>query len=260
MTKILIPLIAIAVFSPVPDEGQSEERSTQSKTVEMNLGGKDLASFRAECDQGRFRLVGKSDADRVEVIANVVVRGEGADEIDLDRLIEERIELSLSEKKRHGILVSKVLPGDDLGPISVSIDLSVVIPARLDSDIQQGTGSVDIAGLEGRLALHDGSGSVRIADIAGDVEVKDGSGSLTVSGVSGDLDIEDGSGGLTAKSIGGSVTISDGSGGIDVLNIGGDVRIVEAGSGSVSVKNVGGKVHGVQRRGVAEGKKGSGRG
>lgn len=98
--------------------------------------------------------------------------------------------------------------------------------------------------------VKDGSGSININGVDGDVKVTDGSGSIAVANVTGDVAIpDDGSGTLSAQRIGGSVRVGDkGSGDLSVAHVGADLVVGEKGHGAVRYDDIRGKVTVPQRR------------
>lgn len=114
------------------------------------------------------------------------------------------------------------------------IALTIRVPESLRVAINDGSGSMEVAGLTSALDITDGSGSLEVRDIAADVIIDDGSGSLRMNNVDGDLTIEDGSGSITVHGTSGNVSIDDGSGSITVTETGGTVAIRD-GSGGITV-------------------------
>ncbi len=165
--------------------------------------------------------------------------------------------LSLTQKGNTAYLVADFGPKFGSGS-SPYIDLVLKVPAQMKMDIDDGSGSITISGIDADIKLEDGSGSVEIdgghnleiqdgsgsmilSNIDGDIELDDGSGSIDIKQVNGDVNITDGSGGMYVQDIQGKVTIDDGSGGIEVINTKG-LNIIEAGSGNLSFDKIDGQV------------------
>ena len=106
------------------------------------------------------------------------------------------------------------------------IHLNVRMPAGLNLDVEDGSGSLKVMDVTGDINIDDGSGSITMDRVGGNVEIEDGSGSITVTEVGADLSINDGSGSIKAMSVGGSVTVDDGSGSINVRDVEEDLIIV----------------------------------
>jgi hypothetical protein len=136
------------------------------------------------------------------------------------------------------------------------LDLVVEVPAGIDAEIRDGSGSAEILSL-GATRITDGSGSLLAEDIRGLLDIQDGSGAVTVRNVEGDLVIEDGSGEIEIADVGGSATIEDGSGEIRARGVGRNLRIADS-SGGIDVDTVRGDFvvtddssGGIQHRGVS---------
>lgn len=123
---------------------------------------------------------------------------------------------------------------------NISIDLEIIIPQNMNVEIDDGSGKLTVADIDGKLVVDDGSGHMTIKNIGDDVEIDDGSGSLEISHVKGDLHVDDGSGNLIIKNIEGSVYIDDGSGFVNISNVLGDVSI-DDGSGSIEINELAGR-------------------
>ena len=173
----------------------------------------------------------------------------------------ERLQIQV-ERDGDKLMVSTDLPDAGLDPTSwfgayARLDLTLLVPAGIDLDIDDASGearianiasarvtdssgSLEIEHVKGPLELSDGSGSLKIAHVQGPVRVDDGSGSITIEHVTGDLTVVgDGSGSMTIADVQGSVTIgNDGSGSIDIQRIGGSVKIEDDGSGGIRVSQV----------------------
>lgn len=140
------------------------------------------------------------------------------------------------------------------------VDLVVVLPRRLDLEVDDRSGWIRIEGMAGSVSIDDDSGAIALRDVGGDVAIDDSSGAIEVIGVAGrvgirddsggilvervagDVAVEDGSGAIDIHDVGGSVTVRDGSGGIVVDGVERDLHVVESGSGSLRFANVAGKV------------------
>jgi hypothetical protein len=139
------------------------------------------------------------------------------------------------------------------------LDLVIEVPAGIDADIHDGSGSAELRSLgatrfvdgsgsiiaediRGLLDIQDGSGTITVRNIDGDVTIEDGSGEIDVADVRGSTTIEDGSGEIRANGIGRNLRISDSSGGIDVDIVRGDFVVTNDGSGGIHHRGVSGTV------------------
>ncbi|HUF50013.1 MAG TPA: DUF4097 family beta strand repeat-containing protein [Longimicrobiales bacterium] len=162
-------------------------------------------------------------------------------------------------REGSGVRIRTLFPERTLRNEQARIDLVIEVPAGMDAEIQDGSGSMEISGLgrvhiddgsgditvrdtRGALTIDDGSGDITLADIGGAITIDDGSGSIDIRGAGGNVEIEDGSGGITIRDVHGSVRIADSSGSIDVRVVRGDFMVSRNGSGSISHRDIAGRV------------------
>ncbi|GED67277.1 hypothetical protein BRE01_09790 [Brevibacillus reuszeri] len=169
---------------------------------------------------------------------------------------DEDITVTLEKDGNTAKLVSKTKGG--FGVRITDITLNVTIPAKLNVDVNDGSGDLDISNLAGVLTIEDDSGDIKINDVSGEVVINDGSGDIKIKNASalkqindesgdiflentgGNVDIQDDSGDIVIRNHTGDITISDGSGDMVIDTIQGNVTITEDGSGDRMVKNVSG--------------------
>lgn len=206
---------------------------------ELKLDADGIESLQIDAGAGSMEVKGVSGLDKLVVVATVVVPD--SDEDDATRLIDRKMRLSLDRKGDRARLDAFF----DNGLLGMSsnarIDLEISVPAGTAVEIDDGSGSIDVAGVAADVSIDDGSGSIEVRGVA-NVSIDDGSGSIDVSSAAGDVSIVDGSGGIEVRSVTGSVTIDDGSGSIKVSDVEQDLTIVDDGSGGFSYTDVRGTV------------------
>ncbi len=193
---------------------------------DVNLQNVARGALRVEAGAGRLTIRGDAANDDVRVTATLCASDE--ERLDQLRVTLEDDRLETSYPRNRG----------GWGRRYARIDMEVALPAATHLEVEDGSGSLAISGVES-VDLEDGSGSIAIENV-GSVLLRDGSGSMRIGDVAGDVEVEDGSGSLAIRAVGGEVVIRDGSGSIAVEEIGGSVRIDEVGSGGISVRNVAG--------------------
>lgn len=196
----------------------------------LSIDASSLSAFDIEAGSGFLNIKGSDSATEINVAADI-------------RTTEEKdytLELKRSGKTAYLVAKHNSTSGYWNGS-SPAIDLTITVPSQLMLDIDDGSGSIEISGINNNLKLKDGSGSASIEKINGNLSVNDGSGSLDIEDIIGEVKIEDGSGSLTVKNIKGNIEIDDGSGSLTLAKVTGNAEI-EDGSGSLSVKDVSGKV------------------
>lgn len=236
-------------------------QSAQSRET-LTLPGAGCNSLSIDCGAGYLKVRGEDNLEKIEVMAVLEVRGIA--ESELPEFKKEYVELKLDKSGGRAVLIAKIESGFSLETLfhghDARIDLEVRLPRRLALRVDDGSGDIEIRGIDGGLDLEDGSGDMQVTDIDGSVKIDDGSGDMQLAGLKGkveiidgsgdielkdaggDVYVEDGSGEIKLYNISGSVEIDDGSGGIDIDGVGKDVTIDEAGSGGVKIRNVKGKV------------------
>jgi hypothetical protein len=248
---------AVIFFSVFLFAGALAPALETQKTMSLSSAG--VGILDVDAGAGSLAVVGKGGADTIEVRA--LIRVTGIREKDLDRYLEDHLELSLKAVDGRAVLVAKFNDrGFSLVGRDARVDLEVNVPRTLALEIDDGSGGMKIENIaapvrvddgsgeivlkmiEGDVRIDDGSGDIRIEGITGALEIDDSSGEIDVREVSGDVLVDDGSGSMTIRHIGGTVTVSDGSGSIDIDDVGGDVRLRSTGGGGVDVSNVKGRV------------------
>ncbi|MDH3915505.1 MAG: hypothetical protein OES37_05055 [Chromatiales bacterium] len=218
-----------------------------------------VETLKIDSGAGSLEIRGSSDSDRIEVRARVWIEDHPGRLDKASEVVDRHVELKLTADGNRAELIAMTRdPGR--GYSLPHVDLIVTLPSRLDLDIRDrsgyveiddvsgdvkirdDSGSINLDGVGGRVVIDDGSGSIALRDVTGPVRIDDGSGSIDVETVRADLYIDDGSGSINVREVDGSVTISDGSGSILVVGVSEDLTVTESGSGSVQFDAVAGDV------------------
>ena len=229
----------------------------------LSLSSEGISQMVIDCGAGFLELKGVEGLNEIRVKAEIIAGKRKGEK--LREYIEKNVELSLEKEENRAVLISKIDHSSFSffrGNSEYIINLTIEVPSQLNLSIKDGSGSIDIANVNGRVKIHDGSGDLYMDNVYGDVEVEDGSGSIDVRRLTGNLAISDGSGGMEVKKINGDLNIIDGSGFIRTSDIDGsleirdgsgsiyidgvsnDVDILESGSGGVQFKNIKGRISG----------------
>ena len=207
----------------------------------LTLPAEGLAKVEINSGAGSLNVTGHEGAATVEVEARIVV--EGISDKDMADYIKDHVELELRESGKAAVLVSHIR---DRGFFalrrSARIDLTVKIPATLALEVDDGSGSMEIADIGADVRIDDGSGGITVESVEGSLDVTDGSGEIEIRDVKGDVSLDDGSGAVTVRRVGGEVIVDDGSGSLEIDDVGKDVIIKHKGGGSLDITNVKGKV------------------
>lgn len=117
---------------------------------------------------------------------------------------------------------------------NIKIDYVIYVPTQTEIRAQQGSGSYDVAEIQGPAFLHSGSGRIYARRIQSDVEAETGSGGIELSDITGRVTSTTGSGSVSLARIGGDVRSSTGSGSIRVDQPSGRIS-ARTGSGGIEV-------------------------
>jgi DUF4097 and DUF4098 domain-containing protein YvlB len=204
-----------------------------------------VTKARIEAAAGRLTITGRPGASTIEVMADY--KGHAASAHKKQEIIDS---LRLSMEVRNGAFHLK---SENVQASNWTnhgwIDLDITLPATLSLNIDDGSGSMSVIGINGDVTIDDGSGEIEAERIQGNLSIEDGSGSIRVRDVGRNLEIRDGSGGIRIEHVGGDVQIHDGSGSIEVMDVTGSLIVPEHGSGSIHHEQVRGRVQVPSRRG-----------
>jgi DUF4097 and DUF4098 domain-containing protein YvlB len=226
MKKTLLTLTCLSllngcvIYVPVPGDLNKRQQV-------LELPASDLAKLIADTGAGSLTIAGEQGRSNVEVKATIYYYDDKDIQLSLERRGDSAILKSFTTERYYGANEGH-------------IDLTVTVPASFALKLDDGSGDIAIAGLQGDLQINDDSGNL-VVQGGHNIRVVDGSGHLQISAATGDVDIKDGSGRLQVREVKGNVTIRDGSGDIDVDQAG-SLSILEDSSGKVSIHNIRGSV------------------
>jgi DUF4097 and DUF4098 domain-containing protein YvlB len=228
---------------------------------DLSLDAKGIDALEVEAGSGFLHIIGSDDVDEIKVTAQIEISD--VDDDEAQKILDQDLELTLRRSGDTAVLQSRFRghSGFFRKYKSAHVNITVELPAKIALYVDDGSGEIEINGIEANVEVDDGSGSIELEKIKGNIEIHDGSGSIdvreitgrlriddnsggiTVQNIDGDVDIKDGSGSITVRKINGSVVIEDGSGSIDISGVEQDVTIEEDGSGGVHISGVNGTVH-----------------
>jgi hypothetical protein len=122
---------------------------------------------------------------------------------------------------------------------SKSVNFDVTLPANANMQVETGSGSVEVADINGQEDLQTGSGSINATDIGGQISLRTGSGSIGIDSLNGHAMVSTDSGTITMNKdvLSGDSLVKTGSGTIDYngsIDPQGSYRF-ETGSGAVDI-------------------------
>ena len=212
----------------------SYAKNKLSFTQDLSIKTGTLNNFITDVGAGSLVIRG---ADVNEITVRAKIYSEKYNNIeDLRAAFNSEMVLTLENKGKSSVL--KAMTQKKWFSISspeISIDLDIIVPQKMNIEIDDSSGPLKITDIDGSLQIDDGSGSIFISNIGDDIEIDDGSGNLEISDVKGDIHIDDGSGIINIDGVAGNVSIDDGSGSIKINELVGHFKLVDDGSGSVFV-------------------------
>jgi DUF4097 and DUF4098 domain-containing protein YvlB len=181
------------------------------------------------------------------------VRVQGGSQTGITYVIHRKAYTSSEQKARRefeSYRISASVKGDTAWIVAesggrdrrCSDDFVINVPRNLQSaKIETGGGSVNAAGIAGRVELESGGGSIHLDDIGGEVTAKTGGGTIEVGSVEGNVTLQTGGGNIKVASAKGEIKAESGGGSVVVLS-GLQGAVLETGGGSIRVDKCSGPV------------------
>jgi len=205
-------------------------------TRQLSLGADGIQMMIIDCGAGDCRIEGVEGRDTIEVKARIIVRGMSTRKAE--QFIEERVVLTLERNGSRAVLKSLFKPHTSFFSTGAKmIDLTILVPSRLDLDIADSSGDMDLKNIEGSVVIEDSSGDITVRNVRGNVDIDDSSGDIVMEAVGGSVVIDDGSGTIDLRDLGGRVNVDDSSGDITILKVVGDVTVSDS-SGDIRIDGV----------------------
>lgn len=198
----------------------------------LDVAAQDLAAIKLLARAGDLEVEGDPGLLAIEV------RGKACAS---DESLLADIQL-VSRRDGNRQVIEAVMPeSGGWGSQQAWMDLVVRVPARLNLQLEDSSGDVQIEGVAA-LEASDSSGDFSARDIAGNVRVNDSSGDLNLRGIGGSVTISnDSSGDITINDVQGDAIVEvDSSGGIVLRNVRGNAIVNHDSSGDILFKQIGG--------------------
>jgi len=240
MRVFLNPLILLVFTSGCTFSMANQTLRTQKESVPAA----GLTMARLETGAGSLTINGQRGASTIEVFAEYKAAIQS--ESDAERILNN-LKLTMEVRGSTFYLKSEQLQSWNWGN-SGRIDLTITLPPSLSLEVNDGSGSIMITGMDRPITIEDGSGEIEVDHVRGNLRIDDGSGEIRILDIDGDVDVSDRSGEITVRRVEGSVHIRDGSGGIEVEDVSGDLIIPDEGSGSLRYRDIRGRVDVPKRR------------
>ena len=189
---------------------------------------------------------------RVKLAAGSV-KVQGGSQAGITYVIHRKAYTSSEEKARHEFESYKIntsVKGDTAWIVAESSrrdskcadEFVINVPRNLQSaKVETGGGSVNAAGIAGRVELESGGGNIHLDDIGGEVTAETGGGTIEVGSVEGNVTLQTGGGNIKVASAKGEIKAESGGGSVVVLS-GLQGAVLETGGGSIRVEKCSGPV------------------
>ncbi len=172
----------------------------QASTETKEFSGKNIVRVELENQIGKVKIIGK-DTDKVTVTAEKVKFSD---------------KCNLSYKQSHKVIEIESDKKSFFSDADCEVNFTVGVPKRIDLDLKNSRGQIDVFGTSGKLEVKVASGNVHVQSEVEDLEAKAGSGNIEVNGLLGNADVKIGAGDIKltyAKDPGkGEVDIKSGAG------------------------------------------------
>jgi DUF4097 and DUF4098 domain-containing protein YvlB len=276
MATMIVPLVAVGCtfeMETVPLPEHSSER-TISRTFAAEQG----MVVELENLAGRITLAGATASDQISIEGVVKAGADSQEEADG---LAASLELTFDESNRR-LVISAVypvddhdvyfFPGDDVSKgfahlfggskstmkyqgsrvtvvnrptsesVMLSADITLILPAGVNAEIDNGVGRIKVAGVHGGLILNSKSGDITVDSGIGDLEMGTLSGNILVTEHDGNVGADTGSGDIEIAGVQGNVWADTGSGDVIVSDMDGTSLTADTGSGNIELESVSGSV------------------
>ena len=188
---------------------------------------------------------------RVKVNAGGV-RVEGGAQQNISYVIHTRSYSSSEEQARqefNSYKISANVRGDTAWivadwqggrPRKFSVDFVVRVPREMELvKLETGGGSINVAGIQGRVETASGGGSIHLDDVGGAINAETGGGSIEVGSAGSAVNLHTGGGSIRVNSAKGKITLATGGGSVQVIS-GMQGAVLETGGGRIEVQRCNG--------------------
>lgn len=239
--RIALALVALLAVTAAPalawPASPWEERATAEGQFERTLSVSGPVDLNVRTGSGSINVITGSGS-QVRVLGKIRVHRDSLSEAQA--LVKEIESNPPMEQSGNTIRIGRTEDREWRNNVSISYELVVPKATRLVSST--GSGSQNIADIQGPLDASTGSGSLTLSGIGAEVDASTGSGSIKISGANGRLKASTGSGSIRATGVAGPIDASTGSGSVELEQIAaGDVE-VSTGSGGIEVRGVQGRL------------------
>ncbi len=262
-------VITAILFAAAAVEGANYRHE---ETVSKSISVEDARRLVIESLSGDISVTGEEGRETIELKIVKIIR---ADDEETARKIaesmgvvvtrpEDMIKIETRYPKKGKVRKSIFSFFIERGQ-SMSISLTLTVPAGLSIETASASGDVEIDRVLADVEASSASGDLVIRDIGGDLTAAVASGDIEVDEVGGTVKLSSASGDIVVRNVGGDAEISVATGDVELTSIGGSLDLntytgdsVVDGVGAVRYEGISGSARFVDVRGAVEASTASG--
>ncbi len=182
------------------------------------------------------------------------VRVQGGTQSEIGYTVQRRAYTSSEQEARRQFEASRIetyVKGDTAYVVAQSVggrnrecvrEFVINVPRNVEwAKIETNGGSVNVAGIAGRVDIESGGGGIHVDDIGGPLNAETGGGAIEVGSAGGDVTVQTGGGNIKIASAKGKINAQSGAGSLVILS-GLQGAVLQTGAGSIRVEKCAGAV------------------
>lgn len=194
----------------------------------------------------------KGGAERTSV--KVFITGTDSKQLLTEAEIEERLKLHVLDiQKVNDKVVCVAKPKDERrikNNQRLAIHFEIQTSEKTDADLKTSGGSIQLAGLDGKLLFSTSGGALILDHLKGEIKGATSGGSIDLDNSSGKIELATSGGSVLAKNSNGEIHLKSGGGSLELVNLEGTINGMTSGGsiktekikGDLSIKTSGGSI------------------
>ena len=151
------------------------------------------------------------------VTGDIIIKKGTTNEIKVDgRWDEDEVSVSVSHTGKS-LTIKEKSRGNNTD--SDASNWVLIVPDGLNLDVNSGTGSLEIAGMEGDLDANTGTGEISISDMEGRFNINSGTGGIEINNSSGKFDLNSGTSDVIVMNASGKFSANSGTGDVQFKTV-----------------------------------------
>lgn len=240
--KTLMKVLVFGLLFLVPGLLAARQSDKEQRTKSFNVSKGGTLEVRVDGGDIKINVWEKNE---------VLVRAEGIDDDDLDRL--------KMKQSGNDVVVEFRNRGGWGGWGGSHLRFDISVPSQYNADLHTAGGDIDVRGAVngtikgstsggdvsvenvkgGKVDLSTSGGDMRTGDVQGDVSLRTSGGNIEMGVVSGEASVSTSGGDISVKSVGKSLRANTSGGNIEIGDVGGEAKVSTSG-GDIKVRKVSG--------------------